>query len=192
MTIDQTSSTSADGGASYVAYEYVSVRAPRDLESLYQDTYRGFGWVVEGTEVADPIRPLPLTPAIRPSSVTLRLKRDRGIRNRQLVQELQRKAEKSLAAIARMERSKTSSAIAAAIGFGIVGAALLAGAMFSMNAALLALSIVLGAVGLLLWLGGFLAYGVVRGRRVTRVSPLIDREHDVLYETAGQASRLLA
>jgi hypothetical protein len=175
----------------FTAYEYASVRAPRDLESLYQDTYRSFGWTVESTELADPIRPLPLTPAIHPSTITLKLKRDRGIRNRQMVQTLQRKAEGSLSNIARLEKSKTTRAMVLAVTIGIVGAAFLAGSIFLMNGGLLVLSIVLGAIGLIGWLGGFVAYLGVKSRRTTTVIPLIDREFDVLYETSEQAARLL-
>lgn len=175
----------------FTAYEYASVRAPRDLESLYQDTYRGFGWTVESTELADPIRPLPLTPAIQPTTITLKLKRDRNIRNRQMVQTLQRKAEVSLSTIARLEKSKTSRAIALAVSIGVVGAGFLAGSIFLMNGGLLALSIVLGVIGLIGWAGGFLAYLGVKARRTATVIPLIDREFDALYETADQAARLL-
>jgi hypothetical protein len=53
------------------------------------------------------------------------------------------------------------------------------------------LSIVLGAIGLIGWLGGFVAYLGVKSRRTTTVIPLIDREFDVLYETSEQAARLL-
>lgn len=191
-TENTTHATEATTAGSFVAYEYAAVRAPRALGSLYQDTYRGFGWTIESTELADPIRPLPLTPSIQPPQVTLNLKRDRGIRNRQLVQELQRTAETSLARISRLERTKTSHAMAAAIGFGIVGAAALAGSVFTMNGGLLALSIALGAIGLLLWLGGYLAHTAVKGRQTAKIAPLIDREHDIIYDAAAQASRLLS
>lgn len=175
----------------FTAYEYASVRAPRDLESLYQDTYRGFGWSVEATELSDPIRMLPLVPAVRPAGATLKLKRDRGIRNRQMVQTLQRKAEGSLAAIARLEKSKTSRAMMLAVTVGLVGAAFLAGSVFLMNGGALVLSIVLGVVGLCGWVGGFLAYVGVKARRTATVTPLIDREFEALYETSEQAARLL-
>ncbi|MFT4235461.1 MAG: hypothetical protein QM607_10740 [Microbacterium sp.] len=175
----------------FTAYEYAAVRAPRDLESLYQDTYRGFGWTVESTELADPIRPLPLIPAIQPTTITLKLKRDRSIRNREMVQTLQRKAEKSLTSISRLEKSKTTRAIVLAVSIGVVGAALLAGSLFLLNGGLLLLSIVLGVIGLAGWVGGFLSYLGMKSRRTQAVTPLIDRQLDTLYETADQAARLL-
>ncbi|MFT4051198.1 MAG: hypothetical protein QM677_02985 [Microbacterium sp.] len=179
-----------DRPTGFAANEYASVRAPRDLEPLYQDTYRSFGWTVDSTEVAGPIRAF--TPGIRPTAVTLKLKRDRNIRNRQLVQTLQRKAEGSLSAIARLEKSKTTRAFAVAVTIGIFGAAFLAGSVFLMNGGMLAVSIVLGAIGLIGWVGGFLAYHGVMARRTAAVAPLIDREFDALYETTEQATRLLS
>lgn len=180
-----------DQDSGFIAYEYASVRAPRDLDSLYQDTYRGFGWTVDATEVADPFRPLPLTPAVHPTTITLKLKRDRNVKNRQMVQALQRKAEMSLSTIARLERSKSTRAIAIAVTVGIAGAAFLAGSIFTMNAGLLVASIILGAVGLIGWLAGFLAYLGVKSSRTNTVTPLIDREFNTLYETSDQAARLL-
>lgn len=47
-------------------------------------------------------------------------------------------------------------------GTGIVGAAFLAGSVFSLDADLTALSIVLGAIGLIGWVVGFVAHGRVR------------------------------
>lgn len=174
----------------FTAYEYSSVRAPRDLEPLYQDTYRSFGWSVEVAELSEPVRALP-SPSGARSTVTLKLKRDRNIRNRQMVQTLQRKAESSLATITRLEKSKSAWALAAALTVGILGCGFLAGSVFAIDGGLMVLSIVLGAVGLLGWLAGFLSYLGVKNRRTSTVTPLIDREFDVLFEASAQATRLL-
>ncbi|MGO2658139.1 MAG: hypothetical protein ACTH9T_06295 [Mycetocola reblochoni] len=193
MTIDNTTAgTTAESAAQpFVAYEYSAVTAPRGAEPLYQDVYRGLGWSVERVEVPDPVRALPLTPSIRPGSVTLRIKRDRGIRNRLLLTELQRKAEARLASIDRLSRSTGARALAVAIGFGIVGSALLAGSVFTLDAGLVVVSIALGAAGLLCWLGGFVGHRLVSGRRAAAVAPELDREHDALSEVMAQAARLL-
>lgn len=189
MTIQPT--TAEPAAERFVAYEYATVRAPRDLESLYRDTYHGFGWIVESAEPAHPVRALPLTPAIVPNHLTLKLKRDRDLRNRELVQTLQRKAENSLTTIAGLERSKSIRAVTLAVTIGIIGAALLAGSIFALNGGLLVLSIILGAVGLIGWLAGFFTYLQVKRSRTEAVIPLIDRELDALQETGAQAARLL-
>lgn len=94
--------------------------------------------------------------------------------------------------IAALERSKTSAALGLSIGIGIVGSAFLAGSVFSIDAGLVPLSIVLGAVGLLGWLAGYLVHGRVRATRTARVIPLIEAQYDVVYRSGEQAGSLLA
>lgn len=166
----------------FVAYEYATVKADRDLESLYRDAYRNFGWEIDGYGPRPP----------GSTTVTLRFKRDRRIRNRSAVTELQRTCERALGAISRMERSKESTALVAALCVGIVGCAFLAGAVFAIEAGMWLLSVPLGAVGLLLWLAGYVSHGRVRARRTERLDPQIDREYEVVYDTGEQAARLIA
>lgn len=171
----------------FVAYEYLTVQADRDLEALYKDTYRSFGWMIERTSGGVLGGGTP-----NPSQVTIKLKRDRRICNRQLINELQRKAENALDAIRDLEASRTSIALATAIGFGIAGSAFLAGSVFAIQADLWLLSIPLGAVGLLGWLAGWLVHGKVKARKTVQTAPLIDQQYEIVYDAADQAARLLA
>ncbi len=166
----------------FVAYEYTTVRADRDLESLYRDAYRNFGWTVDGYASNVP----------GTAAVTLKLRRDRRIKNRTLVLELQRTCQHALESISSLERSKSTTAMAVSLGTGIVGSALLAGSVFSLEADLTALSIVLGALGLLGWAAGYLAHGRVKAKRSAQVTPLIDQQYDVVHETGEQAVHLLS
>lgn len=176
------SEVASPASADPVTYEYATVRAERDLESLYRDTYRGFGWSVEGYGAA-----LPST-----TSVSLKLKRPRHIKNRPQVVEMQRKAEHALTEIAALEKSKGTAAFATSMTLGIIGCAPLAGSIFAIDADRWGLSIPLGVVGLLLWLAGYLVHGRIKARRIATVTPLIDRQYDVVYEAAEQAAHLLA
>lgn len=166
----------------FVAYEYLTIHASRELEPLYKDTYRNFGWIIEGYGTAVP----------NLSTVTLKLKRDRRIPNRTAVLELQRKAEHSLATIAGLERSKDTAPMAAALGLGIIGSGFLAGSIFAITANLWALGIPLGIVGLAGWAAGYFAHTKVRANKTAQVTPLIDREYETVYEAGEQAGRLLA
>lgn len=167
----------------YVAYDYLSVRAERELEPLYKDTYRSFGWTIEGYG--------PSLAGI--STLTLKLKRDRRIKGRPLIAELQRKAESALSQIANLERSKSTTAIALALTIGIIGSAFLAGSVWAISESdSWGLSIPLGAIGLLAWLAGFLSYGRVRAQKTAQLTPVIDRQYDIVYESCEQAAQLLA
>ncbi|WP_028709043.1 hypothetical protein [Propionicicella superfundia] len=171
-----------DTTTDFVAYEYLTVQADRQLELLYKDTYRNFGWTVEGYGVGVP----------NVSTVTLKLKRDRRIPNRTAVLELQRTAEHALATIARLERSTSTAPMAAAITLGLVGSAFLAGSVFAITANLWVLGIPLGIVGLAGWAAGYFAHGKVKENKTAQVTPLIDREYETVYETGERAGRLLA
>jgi len=166
----------------YVAYDYLSVRAERELEPLYKDTYRSFGWTIEGYGAG----------IAGISTLTLKLKRERKLKDRPLIAELQRKAERALSQIANLERSKSTTAIALALTIGIIGSAFLAGSVLAITESdSWGLSIPLGAIGLLAWLAGFLSYERVRARKTAQLTPVIDRQYDVVYETCEQAARLL-
>lgn len=170
------------GGTDFVAYEYTTVRVPRDLESVYRDSYRNFGWVVEGYDGG-----LPHT-----STVAIKLKRNRRIKNRAMVLELQRTGENALTAIATLTRSITTTAVTAALSVGIVGSAFLAGSVFAIEADLWPLSIALGVVGLIGWLAGYLTHGRVKANRSAKVNPLIDQQYEIVYTAGEQASHLLS
>jgi hypothetical protein len=175
-------STLSRSDSDFVAYEYTTIRVERDLEPLYKDAYSNFGWIVEGYG--------PSLPNV--TLVSVKLKRDRRIKNRPMVLELQRQCENALTSITSLEKAKTTTAMAWSLGLGIVGSALLAGAVFAINADLIVLSIPLGALGLVGWTAGYLAHSRVKASKTAQLAPLIDRQYDVVYETGEQASRLLA
>lgn len=190
MTTDPTSAPEAGYDpypTDYVAYEYLTVQTNRDLEPLYKDTYRSFGWIIErtATGVLNGNGPTPNT-------ITLKLKRDRRIRNRPLINELQRKAENALAQLHALEKSRTTAAISTALALGIVGSAFLAGSVFAIEAGLWLVSVPLGAVGLLGWLAGYLAHGHVKAKQTAKTAPLIDQQYELIYQASEQAARLLS
>lgn len=166
----------------FVPYEYLTLQADRELEPLYKDTYRNFGWSVEGYGTGLP----------NVNTVTLKLKRDRRIPSRQAVVEQQRIAEQALATIASLERSKETAPMAAALAAGIVGSGFLAGSIFAITANLWLLGIPLGVVGLAGWAAGWFAHGRVKAGRVAKVAPLIDREYETVYAAGERAARLMA
>lgn len=184
MTDTQTTDTQTAAASprdDFVAYEYLAVRAPRHLEALYRDSYRAFGWIVDGPVSAFPGADV----------ATLKFKRDHRLRSRAMLTDLQRTSERSLEEIGRLEKSKTTTAMAVSLGVGILGSAFLAGSVFAFTGGALVLSIVLGAVGLAGWGLGYLAYGRVKAGRAAAVAPLIDREYATVYANGEQASRLL-
>lgn len=170
-----------DAAAQYVPYEYLTIRMDSELEPLYRDTYRSLGWQVEDRTQG----------LAGHASVALKLKRDRRIEHRAEVAELQRSAERSLASIASLERSKGTKAMATSLILGILGSAFLAGSVFAIQAGAIVLSIPLGTIGLVGWVLGYVSHGRVRDRSTVQAAPAIDREYENLYSIGDQATRIL-
>lgn len=163
----------------FVAYEYTTIRAPRDLARLHEDTYRNFGWTVTDEHTV-------------PGAVEFTLKRDRNIRTRSAVTELERKAQRSLTKIDRLNTSPRNFAMTSAMTIGLVGTAFLAGSVFTLLGGFIVASVALGVVGLLGWAGGAGAYIIVRNRRTAKLAAAIDAEYGTVNACAEQANRLLA
>lgn len=161
-------------------YEYRTVAAPADRVALTRDTYAAFGWTTDGA----PTTGSPL------GRTTLSLKRDRHIKNRSMINELQRKAESALDEIDRLERSKTQKAMIVALAIGLVGTAFLAGSVFSYLAALWIPFVLLGALGLAGWAAPYIMYRRIESSQSRRVAPLIDQRYDTIYDASEQAQRL--
>lgn len=163
----------------FVAYEYTTVRAPRDLARLYEDTYRAFGWIVTDEHNA-------------PGAVEFKLKRDRSIRSRSAISELERKAEQALTNIGRLKSSPHTFAMSSAMTVGLIGTAFIAGSVFTLLGGFIFASVALGVVGLLGWAGGAASFFAVRKRRTAKLAARMDDEYRAVYESSEQATRLLA
>ena len=166
----------------FIGYEYKDVTVTRSMESVYADGYANFGWTLDGT-----------APSLKGiSSVTLKFKRDRKIRNKVELTRLQRQFESCVVEIESLERSKGIGASAAAYGIGIVGTAFMAGSVFSYLAGLLPLSIILAIPGFIGWVLPYFSYINIHSRKTAKVAPLIDNQYDTIYDICEKANSLLA
>jgi len=165
-----------------VTFEYRSFAVNPARASLARDTYASFGWFPDapGTSV---------TPSLQ---VTLNMKRDRHIKNRPVIAELQRRAETALAAVDKLERRMTTKAMAVALTVGLVGAGLLAGSVFTFMAAIWAPFVILGVLGLACWVVPFFAYKAIRATTTATLTPLVNEQYDTIYDACEQAQQLLS
>jgi hypothetical protein len=177
-------------GEQFTAYEYKNITVAQDLESIYLDSFPNFGWELDGTaSFVDRVIPAP-----RPggAAVSLKFKRDRSIKNKAALSRLERQFEDSVRAIEGLERSKTSIAGIAALTIGIVGTAFMAGSVFAYMAGMFPLMVVLAMPGFSGWILPYFCYTGVRAKRAEKLSPLIDKQFDVVYELCEKAYALLA
>ena len=170
-------------GADFIGYEYKEVTVAHDMESIFADGYPNFGWDLEGRS----------NPFIGLSSVNLKFKRDRKIRNKAELTRLQRQFESNVMEIERLEQSKSTTAQATALTVGIIGTALLACATFAfIYGGMILLMALLAVPGFIGW---FLAYPLfkrVLAKKRTAITPLIEQQYDTIYEVCEKAHGLLA
>lgn len=170
------------GNITVNTYEYRTVVVPEQRISLTRDTYEAFGWFEDGMAPSDPSF----------GTVNLRLKRNRRIRNRSMINELQRKAEAALSDIDHLERSKTQKAQIVSFSVGIVACAFLAGAIFSMMASLWVPFVLFGFIGLAGWVAPYLVFTKIKAKQIAKATPQIDQRYDTIYDACEQVQRLMS
>jgi hypothetical protein len=169
-------------GENYIGYEYKEVNVDRDKESVYADGYPNFGWTLENS--AAPIFGL--------SSVSLRFKRDRKIRNKAELTRLQRQFESNVNEIEKLEQSKTTTAMITAFTIGLIGTACMAGSVFAFLGDMIPMCIVLAVPAFIGWALPYFSFIRLRNKRVEKIAPLIEQQYDSIYEVCEKAHGLLA
>lgn len=166
----------------FIGYEYKEVTVRRGFEAVYADSYPHFGWTLEGIGAA----------IQAPTQVTIKMKRDRKLKNKAELTRLQRKFESYVKDLERLESSKVIKASAVAYVIGVVGTAFMAGSVFSYNAGILALSIALAVPGLVGLVIPYWCFVRIHNKKVDEVTPLIEQQYDAIYELCESANALLS
>lgn len=165
----------------FIGYEYKDVTVKNTMVSVYADGYTNFGWTLEGS----------VFPVQKIGSTTLKLKRNRKIRNKAELTRLQRQFESCVNDILSMEDSKVIGASAAAYIIGIIGTVCMAGAVFAYLANMLPLMVVLAIPGFTGWIIPYFCYCRISKQKTDKVNPLIDNMYDDIYALCEKASSLL-
>ena len=168
-------------GGSYVGYEYKRITVDCDMESMYFDGYQNFGWMLESTS----------KPQVGVNTIAMKFKRDRKICNKAELTRLQRQFDACACEISRMEKSKTSQAMMAALVAGLIGTAFLAGATFAFLSSHIVLCIILALPGFAGWISPYFLYNDMSVKRAAKVDPMIENKQDEIYEVCERANVLL-
>lgn len=166
----------------FIGYEYHSIIAPREMESVYTDGYENFGWTREEAAAS----------LVGSGTVNMKFKRDRKICNKAELTRLQRQFEACVNEIITMEKSKTARATVTAFSIGILGCVFLGGATFSYLAGMLPLMVILAIPGFLGWILPYFCYRRILAKRGASIAPLIEKKHDEIYDVCEKANHLLA
>jgi len=162
----------------FIINEYLEVNVNQDLVQLCSDCYHALGWII-------------LNSSTGIGSVTLKLQRDRKIKNRAALCELQRKCESAFIAIEKLEKYKTAKAMGVSIGVGLLGTAFIAGSVFAFNASIIPLCVILAIPGFIGWGLAYFLYNKFLKESTEKVNLIIEKNYDVIYEVCEKASQLL-
>ncbi|MDR0812982.1 MAG: hypothetical protein LBO63_03120 [Oscillospiraceae bacterium] len=164
----------------FVGYEYKEVTTTRDMEGVYADGYPNFGWKLDNISPS----------AISLSTVSLRFKRDRKIRNKAELSRLQRQFDSGITQIESLERSKSTSAFAAALTVGLIGTAFMAGSVFAIvptETPSVLLCAILAVPAFIGWALPYFIYKKMLAKKSATVAPLIEKQYDDIYEVSEKA-----
>jgi len=161
-----------------VMNEYLEVSVKRDLVQLCSDCYHALGWTIINASTGI-------------DSVKLKLQRNRKIKNRVALCDLQRKCEDAFSAIEKLESSKTTKAMAVSLGAGIVGTVFMAGSVFAYLAAMIPLCVILAIPGFIGWGLPYYLYKKNIKKSTDKANPMIESNYDAIYEACEKASQLL-
>lgn len=162
----------------FVMNEYLEVNVKQDLVQLCSDCYHALGWTIINTNTGI-------------GSVTLKLQRNRKVKNRSALCDLQRKCEDAFSSIEKLESSKTTKAMAASLGTGIIGTAFMAGSVFAYLASMIPLCVILAIPAFIGWGLPYSFYKKFLKESTEKANPVIDKNYDVIYEACEKAGQLL-
>ncbi|MCM1182592.1 MAG: hypothetical protein NC337_04365 [Roseburia sp.] len=171
----------------FIGYEYKELAADSDRVSLLLDGYESFGWEIDGNLQEE------RRGADAGRKVVVHLKRNRKLVNKAELTRLQRNFESCVSEIDALERSKTAAAAMYAIVFGIVGTAFMAASTFAVTAQPphYILCILLAIPGFVGWICPYFLYNRKVRKQTERLTPLIEKKYDEIYEICEKGSKLL-
>jgi len=162
----------------FIMNEYIDVNVNQKLVQLCSDCYKELGWTIINTSSSM-------------DSVKMKMQRDRKIKNRAALCDLQRKCESAFTAIEKLERTKTLKAMAMSLGIGIVGTAFMAGSVFAYLAAMIPLCVLLAIPAFVGWALPYFIYKKIFIETSAKVSVMIDHNYDVIYDSCEKARHLI-
>lgn len=196
----------------FVGHEYKTITVRRDMESLWADSLKPFGWQLEKSGPAvvkhlwaplrlmmAPLALLPGTPFAKlirdhdsDTHSTLSFKRDKQILNKTELTRLELQFENQARTIDELETSKTAGASALAYTIGIIGTAFMAGATFSYLAGMLPACIVLAILGFIGWIVPYFAFQSAKNSKTMKVIPTIEHQYENIYAICRKANEITA
>ncbi|WP_310605273.1 hypothetical protein [Anaerosporobacter sp.] len=165
----------------FIGYEYKEFICKKQMQPLYEDCIKNFGWLPEGSEAV----------IGKPDAVSLKFKRDRKITNKAELVRLQRQFEACIRDIVSLEKNKTTKASTIAYIIGVIGTSFMAGSVFAVTSENILLCILLAVPGALGWVIPYGVFCKIKTKKVKKLNPLIEQKYDEVFGVCEKANTLL-
>jgi hypothetical protein len=174
-------------GKNAVMYEYKTVSVPHAMGTAYTDGYTNFGWEFCGKDfnISTPF-------SQGEAAVELKFRRDRRMEHKEELRNLEKQFDGIAREIHKIEWKKAAGDMGKMLGFGIVGAGFLTGAIFSFIGSNILLGIILLIPSLAGWGFGYFNYRRSQKDGADKATPQIDSHYDALYDLCKKGQVLLA
>lgn len=164
----------------FIGYDYTDITINEQVAGIYLDNYLHFGWQLDSHSAT-----------LRPNTVTLTFKRDRKIDHQADLNRLQRKFDGIVAEIISLKHAKRLIPATVAYLFGVIGTALMAGAVFAILGHQIPLMVSLAIPGTLGWIMPYFLYRSLTIKRTKQLSPIVDEKFEDIYAVTKDAKLLL-
>lgn len=188
---------------SFIAWEYADINVNRNHAPLYTDCYQNFGWILIeqcARHYTPDVPAYNVTTIHNPSApatgndhemVKLKFKRDSRLPNKIQLEQLQRKCESALSSIQHLENTKSAYFMGSTIGFGGVGALFLGLSIFNFVSANIPLCMLFTIISLVGWAMAYYFFAKVQPNKNAQITPRIQEQFEIIYQTCEQANTLL-
>ena len=179
----------------FVAYEYLSMNVTSEKEALYIDCYENFGWILTNNNglVDKEDYYINNSNINGKKMINLKFKRDRKIQNKAKVISLQKKLERGLKELERLESEPSTKGTIYAVIISVIGTIFLALSVFAITATnpLILLGIITGIIGLSGWFLSYPIYKKIKTKQENINTTLIEEQYNNIYDSCEQAKKLI-
>lgn len=173
----------------YITYDYISINVKSNLEHMYIDCLKNFGWMYINSGKKDYyINSNPYQ-----DMVNIKFKRSRNIKRKDELKKLQEKCEKSILKIDRLEQIPHSFASMYSLIIAFVGIIFITIAALAIigEKIIWLLAIFSGVIGIIAWILPYFVYKNVKSKKEEECKIKIEVEQDNIYDTCKRAVELL-
>lgn len=183
----------------YIQYEYLSINVKSKLEPMVIDTYESFGWKVIGANALTDKEDYYINNMGTNGEklVNIKFKRDRKIKNKTELNNLQKQYEEKFKNIDKLEKQANSKGTINSLIIGLLGCVLTAISVFiitmfkQIGIINYIISTPIGIVGIACWVLSYFAYVKTREKVEEKNKPVIEQLNNDIYDICEKAQKLI-